>query len=127
MDPLKKQVGGNHYKQFKIQPLEFAEKLGLSPAHFSAFKYACRLPYKGKLDEDAEKMLHCLQLGEELGCNFMMKDGVDSAYISEFLSQFALEHRTIVISVLTYQIRSFNYMKSITDKYLKQKEVKLND
>ena len=122
---LEKQVGGNHYKQFKIQPLEFAEKLGLSPAHFSAFKYACRLPFKGKLEEDTQKMLHCLQLGEELGCDFMLKDGDYNVYISDFLSQFDYDHRAIVSAVLTYANGSFDYVKNITEDYLKAKRGKI--
>lgn len=43
---LEIQVGGDHYKKYAIQPLEFAEKIGLNPICFSAFKYVTRFKDK---------------------------------------------------------------------------------
>ena len=43
-----KQVGGDYYKGFTVQPMEMAEKLGLPPTIYSALKYIVRAPYKGQ-------------------------------------------------------------------------------
>ena len=53
MKSLKKQVGGNHYKNMKIQPAEFINKNGLQFAEGNAIKYICRHKYK-KVDRDWE-------------------------------------------------------------------------
>lgn len=95
------QVGGSHYKQFKIQPMEMAEKLGLPPTIFSAFKYVVRAPFKGKFDEDLNKCIHCLQLFAELS-DCVILNMVSPREYMEFLSQFDTEHKKLVHAVLTY-------------------------
>ena len=62
---LKSEVGGNHYKEFRIQPIEFIErnKLGFSAGNI--IKYVCRYKYKnGK--EDLLKAKHYIELLIEL-------------------------------------------------------------
>lgn len=49
--PMDKQVGGNHYKQFAIQPLEFAHKNNLSFCQGNVIKYICRYPYKNGVED----------------------------------------------------------------------------
>ena len=59
--PLDKQVGGGHYKDFAIQPIEFivANKLGFREGN--AVKYICRHDKKnGK--QDIEKAIHYLEM-----------------------------------------------------------------
>lgn len=83
---LQVQVGGSHYKKYHIQPLEYAEKIGLNPMCFCAFKYVTR--YKDKHgEEDLAKALHCLDVYEECG---VAKESikVDTDYLIDFLSQF---------------------------------------
>ena len=47
----KKQVGGNHYIKLKIQPMDYSEDNGLSPAQHTAIKYVTRFKDKdGKKD-----------------------------------------------------------------------------
>ena len=57
----KRQIGGDHYKAFDIQPAEFIarNKIGFLPG--SAIKYICRYPLKGGR-QDIEKAIHFLQL-----------------------------------------------------------------
>ena len=48
---LDKQVQGNHYQDFKIQPAEFINQNKLLFAEGNAIKYICRHKYKnGKED-----------------------------------------------------------------------------
>ena len=55
------QVGGAHYKHFKIQPYEFFQANGLRFCEANAIKYICRHRDKGgKID--LEKAIHTLEL-----------------------------------------------------------------
>jgi hypothetical protein len=53
------QVGGNHYKNFSIQPLEFSMRNNLNFIQGCIIKYTCRynLP-GGKKLEDLKKIIH---------------------------------------------------------------------
>ena len=42
MSALDKQVGGNHYKDFAIQPIEFIVKNNLGFIEGNVIKYICR-------------------------------------------------------------------------------------
>ena len=58
-NPLDDQVGGNHYKQFSIQPTEFSTKNKLGFIQGDVVKRICRynLP-GGKGLQDLEKIKH---------------------------------------------------------------------
>lgn len=60
-NPLSSQVGGNHYKNFAIQPVEFiaANKIGFIEG--SVIEYVCRHEHKNG-SQDIEKAIHFLQL-----------------------------------------------------------------
>jgi hypothetical protein len=60
-NPLKSQVGGQHYSKMKIQPVEFITKNDLSYLQGNVIKYICR--YKDKNGkEDLEKIKHYVDL-----------------------------------------------------------------
>ena len=59
--PQLRQIGGSHYKHFKIQPYEFITKHTLSFLHGCVVKYVCRYLSKNKI-EDLEKIIHYCQL-----------------------------------------------------------------
>ncbi len=62
---LNTEVGGNHYKEFRIQPIEFIEGNDLGFAVGNVIKYVCRYKYKnGK--EDLLKAKHYIELLIEL-------------------------------------------------------------
>lgn len=61
MNPYKKQVAGNHYKDFKIQPIEFILKNNISFCEGNVIKYICRYKTKGGL-QDLEKAKHYIEL-----------------------------------------------------------------
>lgn len=56
-----KQVGGNHYKKFKIQPAEFCYRNEIPYLEATAIKYLCRWKDKGGI-QDLEKAKHFIDL-----------------------------------------------------------------
>lgn len=62
---LDREVGGTHYKEFRIQPIEFIEGNDLGFAVGNVIKYVCRYKFKnGK--EDLLKARHYIDLLIEL-------------------------------------------------------------
>lgn len=62
---LKVQVGGNHYKQFKIQPIEYIHANNMDFLSGNIVKYASRHRFKNGA-EDVKKIIHYAQLILEL-------------------------------------------------------------
>jgi hypothetical protein len=62
---LDTQVGGSHYKDYNIQPIEFivANKLGFCEGN--VVKYITRYAHKGGT-QDLDKVIHYVQLLKEL-------------------------------------------------------------
>ena len=60
--PQDKQIGGSHYKHYKIQPYEFISKNGLSFFQGNVIKYVCRYLFKNSAVQDLEKIIHYCQL-----------------------------------------------------------------
>ena len=58
---LSKQVGGVHYKDFKIQPVEFCFLNNIPYLESTAIKYLCRWRNKGGI-QDLDKAIHFIQL-----------------------------------------------------------------
>lgn len=59
-----RQVGGEHYKDFPIQPIEFVVRNNLGFCEANAIKYICRHAAKnGK--QDIDKAIHYLELLKE--------------------------------------------------------------
>lgn len=64
--PLDTQVGGNHYKKFNIQPLEFllANQDMIGYVEGNVIKYVCRHRFKNGV-EDIDKAIHYLECLKE--------------------------------------------------------------
>jgi len=62
---LDKQIGGNHYRGFKIQPIEFITKNKLSFIQGCIIKYICRFENKNGI-QDLEKIKHYCDLQIQL-------------------------------------------------------------
>ena len=58
---IDKQVGGDHYKEFKIQPAEFCHVNNIPYLEATAIKYLCRWKKKGGV-QDLEKAKHFIDL-----------------------------------------------------------------
>lgn len=64
-DALSEQVGGDHYKDMAIQPVEFCMRNNLNFCQSSAIKYICR--YKNKNGaQDIDKAIHFLQILKQI-------------------------------------------------------------
>jgi hypothetical protein len=63
MNPMDKQVGGSHYKDFKVQPLEYALDNGLGICEHAVIKYISRWnkPTGGGL-KDLQKAAHYIEI-----------------------------------------------------------------
>ena len=61
MSAYKKQIGGSHYKNMKIQPSKFTNDNNLQFAEGNAIKYICRHAYKGG-KEDLKKAIHYIEM-----------------------------------------------------------------
>jgi hypothetical protein len=64
-NPLSVQVGGGHYKKYKIQPVEYAMANNLNYCQANAIKYVTRYKDKGGI-EDLRKAIHNIELLIEL-------------------------------------------------------------
>jgi hypothetical protein len=62
---LLEQVGGNHYKNYAIQPIEFIHKNNIPFIEGCIIKYIIRWKDKGGL-KDLHKIRHYIDLLEEL-------------------------------------------------------------
>jgi len=60
-NPLDAQEGGDHYKNMKIQPIEFAQANNLPACEYSVVKYICRHKNKDKI-KDLKKAIHFIKL-----------------------------------------------------------------
>ena len=60
-NPLEHQEGGNHYKDFEIQPAEYVQKNNLNWCQGNVVKYVTRYKSKNGL-EDLKKAKHYLDM-----------------------------------------------------------------
>lgn len=61
VDPLKRQVGGDHYQQYGIQPIEIILPFDLNFPLGNVVKYIARREFKSNCLEDLEKAIHYLE------------------------------------------------------------------
>lgn len=59
-----KQVGGDHYKKFSIQPAEFCYANNIPYLEATTIKYLCRWKDKGGI-QDLDKAIHFIELLKE--------------------------------------------------------------
>jgi len=60
-DPLTQQVGGSHYKDMNIQPIEFILANNLAFCEGNIIKYTCRYKQKNGV-EDLRKVIHYAEM-----------------------------------------------------------------
>lgn len=92
---LNTQVGGNHYKDMKIQPVVFCHENGLGICESNVIKYICRHKSKNGI-EDLKKARHYIDLlinleypkNKEVGCM------LDTCQDREFQKMYENEKQT---------------------------------
>lgn len=84
MSALDKQIGGKHYKGFKIQPIQYITANNIPYIEGNIIKYISRWRDKGGLD-DLDKVIHYVELLKEVeigksertyGCKARVKDSI---------------------------------------------------
>lgn len=68
MKALDTQVGGNHYKNMKVQPVQLFAKTRCTAFQANIWKYITRYKYKDGA-EDIKKCMHYAELAKELNCH----------------------------------------------------------
>jgi hypothetical protein len=68
MTATKKQVGGKHYTNYKIQPIEFITSNNIGFIEGNVIKYLLRFKEKNGI-EDIDKAIHYLELLKEIYYN----------------------------------------------------------
>jgi hypothetical protein len=63
---IDKQIGGNHYKQYQIQPIEFIVKNKLDFIQGNIIKYTLRNKDGENPNEKWDKIIHYCELAKEL-------------------------------------------------------------
>jgi len=77
MSAFDKQIAGNHYKNFVIQPTEFIHKNGIGFVEGSVIKYVCRYKNKNGI-EDLKKAIHYLELMIEMESDPIKDEPIDN-------------------------------------------------
>lgn len=97
---LNTQVGGDHYKNLTMQPIEFAVKARLSYIQGCIVKYVSR--YKNKNGkQDLEKIIHFANLALELNENTdNLISGIGLAYTFCKANRFSKTQTNIIVCVV---------------------------
>lgn len=91
MGALDNQVGGQHYKGCRYQPVKFSADLNLNFIQGNIVKYVTRYKEKNGL-QDLKKVYHYAQLGQELRPrNFALFRGTDE-YIERYYTLNSLPY-----------------------------------
>lgn len=91
-NPWLKQVGGDHYKKYAIQPTEYCEKNNLSFAEGCIVKYITRWRDKGGL-KDLDKVIHYAEILKALYYDDIMDHQLNEAIIRKKEEQALLKAR----------------------------------
>jgi hypothetical protein len=113
MSALQDQIGGDHYKNMAIQPIEFSMRNGYDACIHSAIKYVSRHRSKGGL-EDIKKARHFIKLRHEL----LLSGGAGWATPSQEIAPevYAAENGLEVIeSVVIFLIHAWAFQSSEDD------------
>ena len=79
MNPYDKQIQGNHYKNFKIQPYTFIIENNLNWFQGNCIKYICRYLKKDGIVA-LDKIIHYCELEKER----LRKNGKQQTYIEKY-------------------------------------------
>lgn len=74
MGALDTQIGGSHYKDMAIQPIEYMVANEIGFAEGAAIKYLSRWRQKNGV-EDLDKAIHIIQLLKEIHCSRNVNKG----------------------------------------------------
>lgn len=98
---LETQVGGNHYKDMPMQPMELIAALRCSFIQGCIIKYISRYKYKNKA-QDIKKCIHYAQLAIELKDKRKCNDKLLSVSLNKYIlkNNFTILQRRIITQVV---------------------------
>lgn len=117
MNPLDKQVGGNHYRRLNPQPIELISELKLTFIQGNVVKYLLRAPYKGRELEDLKKAYQYFEFGELFEEN---QTGISLVPFQNFLSANKDFLSREYVSLLTVY---FLYLSSHPERHREVKKI----
>lgn len=92
------QIGGSHYKNYRIQPLDWALDNSINAAEFSILRYVLRYRDKNGL-EDLDKAIHYAQILVRRDCIVINKDAKEC--VDWFCNKNSLNgHQSAVLNAL---------------------------
>ena len=86
MSALDTQVGGSHYTDQKLQPIQLTYLLGQTPAFCKVAKYCSRI--KDDMEGQVDKAIHCNQLQAEFSDTLGMYNVVSTTDADNLIVQF---------------------------------------
>ena len=107
MKATEKQVGGDHYKKYSYQPIEFICDMNLNFIQGNIIKYIAR--DKGNRKEDLEKIIHYCELAQEFEVtNDHMNDNESKEwrFIRQFKNKVSDNEYSFINRVVIYTLIS---------------------
>lgn len=119
MSALEEQVGGTHYKNLPLQPVELAYYLGATPCFTKLAKYIIR--DKGDVSENLDKAVHIILLEMELDCfaNTNYKEICDTSIYNYWICKF-IEDGNLRECLMAMYEKDYGFALSSLDNYRKE-------
>lgn len=124
MKASERQVGGSHYKNVEVQPIQIAYMLGCTPLWVKVCKYITRT--KEDHTVDLQKALHCVELENEMmefRCrNYMVEM---NRYNQEDIEKFSNQYEDSEFIDLVLQHMYFGFYKQAAEAICEKAGVKV--
>lgn len=122
----KRQVGGNHYSRFKIEPIDLMVKLNFNWFQGEILKYVSRFQYKNG-GEDLIKASSVCTLATDRGLNqaTLFSDDLlkeNKEYIEKYINQYPSEDITYLNDIIEALVKNdyhnvYDIIRSIIREY----------
>lgn len=123
MSALDKQTGGNHYKNFPIQPIEAIHKNGLDWFQGNITKYAWRHHFKNGA-EDLKKVIHYAELALEM--QYSLKPNELESVVDEVATPEERSANVLIEMIMQHPHRGI-ILKGITHRFISEGETSVSD
>lgn len=122
---LDKQTGGNHYKNFPIQPIEAIHKNGLDWFQGNITKYAWRHHFKNGA-EDLKKVIHYAELALEMQYNIKPTQNEMQKVVNSVATTMELRATEIADYVVEHQVGGLIF-KRILNRLISERQQEVED
>lgn len=114
MSNIKRQVGGNHYSRFKIEPIDLMVKLNFNWFQGEILKYVSRFQYKNG-GEDLIKASSVCDLATDRGLNqaTLFSDDLlkeNKEYIEKYINQYLSEDHNYLRNIIEGLVKNDYYL-----------------